>query len=72
MITTEAKVKLLDFGLAATQENPCERGTIVGSPQYIAPEILNGQDYDHKVDLFSLGSLIYTSLYRTVPFPGKD
>jgi serine/threonine protein kinase len=72
MITTDGKVKLIDFGLAATEDHPCERGTIVGSPQYIAPEILNNEGYDRRVDLFSLGSVLYTISYSILPFIGRN
>jgi fused-like protein len=71
MLCEDGTVKLVDFGLAATQANPCEVGQIVGSPGYVAPEILHQQPYDHRVDLFSLGCVLYTILFNKLPFKGK-
>ncbi|KAG5513817.1 hypothetical protein PMAC_000855 [Pneumocystis sp. 'macacae'] len=46
--------------------------SIVGSPDYMAPEILNGHDYDFTVDYWSLGCILFECLTGYPPFSGKD
>jgi serine/threonine protein kinase len=56
LISLEGDVKLGDFGYAAqlTQEDKA-RQTVVGTPSWMAPELVGGNDYDVKVDVWSLG-----------------
>lgn len=56
LISTQGTVKLGDFGYAAqlTQENNV-RQTVVGTPSWMAPELVGGNDYNVKVDIWSLG-----------------
>ncbi|CAI5975284.1 unnamed protein product [Closterium sp. NIES-65] len=60
---TGIQVKVADFGLAATlsrgQTAACG---VVGSPLYMAPEIIRGRPYAGEVDMWSLGCILYTSL----------
>lgn len=74
-------VKLLDFGLAtsAGSAHVAETltrltlpGTIVGTPQYAAPEQLQGKEVDSRTDLFALGAILYEMLAGTGPFGGKS
>ncbi|RHZ84817.1 hypothetical protein Glove_74g186 [Diversispora epigaea] len=69
-LTNEMKVKIGDFGLAAQLERVGERKrTICGTPNYIAPEVLFGQDgHSFEADLWSLGVIMYTLLYGKPPF----
>jgi len=46
--------------------------TIVGSPIYMAPEILGGKAYNSKADIWSLGILLYELLYGYCPFEAKS
>eukprot|EP01114_Cavostelium_apophysatum_P014911 TRINITY_DN3974_c0_g1_i1.p1 TRINITY_DN3974_c0_g1~~TRINITY_DN3974_c0_g1_i1.p1 ORF type:complete len:742 (+),score=193.88 TRINITY_DN3974_c0_g1_i1:216-2441(+) len=59
LLGTEGTVKLADFGYAAqlTQQKS-KRNTIVGTPYWMAPELIRGQNYDQKVDLWSLGIMV--------------
>jgi len=56
LIGEDGAVKLADFGYAAqlTQQKQ-KRNTIVGTPYWMAPELIRGQNYDFKVDIWSLG-----------------
>ncbi|KAJ3226763.1 Cell cycle serine/threonine-protein kinase cdc5/MSD2 [Clydaea vesicula] len=74
-LTKDLKVKIGDFGLAATIKKDGERKrTICGTPNYIAPEVLfdtrNGHSYE--VDIWSLGVIMYTLLVGKPPFQTKD
>src|SRR5438270_4943112 len=56
------RVKLTDFGLARAMDdaNLTQSGFVAGSPLYMAPEQARGEALDHRADLFSLGSVLYT------------
>jgi serine/threonine protein kinase len=43
-----------------------------GTPLYMAPEILQGKPYDHKVDVWSLGAVFYEMLTGFTPFTGRN
>jgi serine/threonine protein kinase len=55
------RVKILDFGLARLQGDTrlTHAGAILGTPGYMSPEQINGQDVDGRSDLFSLGCVLY-------------
>jgi len=56
LLGSEGTVKLADFGYAAQlTKQKQQRNTIVGTPYWMAPELIRGQNYDHKVDCWSLG-----------------
>ena len=68
------QVKIGDFGLAAKLEFDGERKrTICGTPNYIAPEILEGhQGHSYEVDVWSIGVLLYTFVVGKPPFETND
>ena len=73
-LTSKLELKLGDFGLAAKLEYDGQRRkTVCGTPNYVAPEILekkNGHSYE--VDIWSLGVVIYTMLFGIPPFDAND
>ncbi len=75
-ITTDGRLKILDFGLAklrpprnapvgsdvATQKQLTNPGTVMGTVAYMSPEQVRGQDLDHRSDIFSFGLILYEML----------
>ena len=64
------RVKLLDFGLAASQDDDkiTKTGSTLGTVSYMSPEQISGKDIDHKSDLFSLGVVLYELIAGRTPF----
>jgi polo-like kinase 1 len=74
-LSDKLEIKLGDFGLAAKLEFDGERKrTICGTPNYIAPEILEGssQGHSYEVDVWSFGVVLYTLLVGKPPFETND
>ena len=65
--------KVVDFGLAkvAGQDLSLTSGDVLGTPGYIAPEILRGEPVDRRADVFSLAVIAYRCLAGTRPFTGR-
>lgn len=77
MMTREAsietlEVKIIDFGLSKLLQNlqKGELRTLVGTPYYVAPEVLEGQ-YSKECDCWSLGVIMYAILSGCLPFYGN-
>ncbi|MEM9017755.1 MAG: protein kinase [Verrucomicrobiota bacterium] len=69
-------VKILDFGLAKFSQQPStqtldQKGSFLGSIDYIAPEQLELRPLDQRTDLYSLGCVLYYSLAQEAPFSGE-
>lgn len=67
-------IKIGDFGLATKLAHPGERKrTVCGTPNYIAPEILEGKDgHSFEVDTWSIGVIVYAMIVGRPPFECKD
>ena len=61
-------IKLADFGLANILEGKDSLQTVCGSPAYMAPEVHNLQNYDEKVDMWSMGVMLFLLLSGGLPF----
>ena len=70
-------IKVLDFGIAKVLEGPAPgapqstTGSLLGTPEYMAPELPKGLRPDARVDIYSLGVLIYKLLTGSAPFTGE-
>jgi len=68
-------VKLLDFGFAKRVDRITaqltEQGTVVGTPRYMSPEQMMGQELDPRSDLFSLGAVAFEAFTGKPAFPGE-
>jgi len=81
MVTPEGRAKVLDFGLAkrapekggeATRsQGLTDPGTVLGTLYYMAPEVLRGEPFDARSDLWALGVMMYEMASGRLPFAGK-
>jgi polo-like kinase 1 len=68
-LTEDMQIKIGDFGLAAQLDYDGQRKrTVCGTPNYIAPEILQNMGHSYEVDVWSIGVILYTMLVGTPPF----
>jgi phosphoserine phosphatase RsbU/P len=72
MVIGNDRVKILDFGLArfAGGERITRIGTMLGTAAYMAPEQARGEAIDHRVDIWSLGAVLYEMIAGERAFPG--
>jgi len=68
-LNDDMELKIGDFGLATKVDFEGERKkTLCGTPNYIAPEVLNKKGHSYEVDVWSLGCILYTLLIGKPPF----
>ena len=73
MIDKDGYIKITDFGLS--KENIVDNhstNSFCGTPEYLAPEVINGTGHGKAVDWWSLGAIIYEMLTGLPPFYSKD
>ncbi|MGB6477588.1 MAG: serine/threonine-protein kinase, partial [Candidatus Sulfotelmatobacter sp.] len=83
-VTTDGRVKILDFGVAKLQSSPedSERsveelttvtrsGAVIGTVAYMSPEQLRSKPVDHRSDIFSVGAILYEMLAGRRAFRGE-
>jgi serine/threonine-protein kinase len=84
MLSRDGRVKVLDFGIAKSARQLTlvdgqpprdvtltQAGLIIGTPAYMAPEQIVGEEVDHRADLFTFGVLVYEMATGQRPFPGS-
>ena len=73
LLDLAGRVKVADFGIAKMAGQSTEltmAGSVMGSPQYLSPEQIRGEDLDGRSDIFSLGVVLYEMLSGKRPFEG--
>ena len=70
LIGARGQVRISDFGLAKAADAPqlTMTGAIAGTPQFMSPEQLKGQDVDARTDLFCLGAVLFHMATGASPF----
>ena len=67
------KIKIGDFGIAKALTNTKNNATtIIGTPYYFSPEIINGEPYNYKTDIWSLGVVLYEMCCLKLPFESNN
>jgi len=69
MLDNQGYVKLIDFGIAKKlDKSKSKTFTMIGTPHYMAPDIIKGHGYGTEVDIWSLGVMIYEFVCGNLPF----
>ncbi|MGA7684005.1 MAG: serine/threonine-protein kinase [Terriglobales bacterium] len=73
LVTKDGQAKIGDFGIAQLDlSHMTLPGRVLGTPAYMSPEQLEGEQVDGRSDLFSLGAILYTALTGYRPFQGNS
>lgn len=72
MIDKSGQARIMDFGIARTGKGDgiTGAGVMLGTPEYMAPEQVDGRDADPRSDIYALGVILYEMLTARVPFEG--
>jgi HAMP domain-containing protein len=73
VVEANGVLKVMDFGIARLASRPADagqtqQGMVVGTPEYMAPEQLVGDELDARADLYATGVVLYECLHGRVPF----
>lgn len=73
MLTSKGQVKIMDFGLAKVKgaTKLTKAGSTIGTAAYMSPEQAQGEEIDHRSDIFSFGVVLYELLTTKLPFRGE-
>jgi serine/threonine protein kinase len=72
LLTSSGSVKLGDFGLARVKQSSRSLRTQVGTPLWMAPEVIKNEPYDLSADVYSLGLIFYEILAGKLPYDGLN
>jgi len=72
MIDKEGNVRIMDFGIARSLEAKgiTDAGVMIGTPEYMSPEQVEGKEVDQQSDIYSLGIILYEMVTGRLPFEG--
>ncbi|MCX6576941.1 MAG: serine/threonine protein kinase, partial [Candidatus Aminicenantes bacterium] len=72
MIDSDGNVRIMDFGIARSlaAKGVTEAGMIIGTPDYMSPEQVEGMEADARSDIYALGATLYEMVTGRVPFEG--
>ncbi|MBN1272270.1 MAG: protein kinase [Candidatus Aminicenantes bacterium] len=73
MIDREGNARIMDFGIARSQKMKgiTDAGMIIGTPEYISPEQVDGKKADGRADIYAFGVILFEMLTGRVPFTGE-
>jgi serine/threonine protein kinase len=72
MIAQDGQVKVVDFGISILNPDEAKDPGLMGTPSYMAPELIDGATANELSDLFSVAVLLYEMIKGDVPFSGSD
>ncbi len=72
MVDSEGNARIMDFGIARSIKTKgiTETGMIIGTPEYMSPEQVEGLEADHRSDIYSFGVILFEMVTGRVPFSG--
>ncbi len=73
MIDKMGRARIMDFGIARSMQTKgiTESGVMIGTPEYMSPEQIEGKEIDERSDIYSLGIILYEMITGRVPFKGE-
>ena len=76
MLTAAGQIKVMDFGIARavsdTAASMTQTASVIGTPQYLSPEQIRGEQVDRRSDIYATGCLLYELLTGRPPFEGDS